>query len=229
MAERPAFYVRQGKADSRLYSFEWFPGFSVSQKQKSVKSLHRAILAADREARPLEVSTKSREPIGEMLSAFRLRLNGHTLENVFQSAKVFEKGGPYPDLLEVPPKEAKRDERLRNSGPLTGFRFQDRDFPLIPRTAFYDYLYISAVRQSLSEDEIGLIGEYNYFTDIEFNPSKSVNTQAGAVSIIRLMLEEYGRLLDFSGEEFIRWHREHVVYGQSMGIPASGRAKRQEM
>ena len=186
-------------------------------------------MAADREARPLEVSTKSREPIGEMLSAFRLRLNGHTLENVFQSAKVFEKGGPYPDLLEVPPKEAKRDERLRNSGPLTGFRFQDRDFPLIPRTAFYDYLYISAVRQSLSENEIGLIGEYNYFTDIEFNPSKSVNTQAGAVSIIRLMLEEYGRLPDFSGEEFIRWHREHVVYGQSLGIPASGRAKRQEM
>ena len=138
MAERPAFYVRQGKADSRLYSFEWFPGFSVSQKQKSVKSLHRAILAADREARPLEVSTKSREPIGEMLSAFRLRLNGHTLENVFQSAKVFEKGGPYPDLLEVPPKEAKRDERLRNSGPLTGFRFQDRDFPLIPRYAVLD-------------------------------------------------------------------------------------------
>ncbi|WP_297870554.1 DUF6977 family protein [uncultured Oscillibacter sp.] len=163
------------------------------------------------------------------LSAFRLRLNGYTLENVFQSAKVFEKGGPYSDLLEVPPKEAKRDERLRTSGPLTGFRCQEGEFPLIPRTVFYDYIYISAVRQSLSGDEMRAVSEYNYFTDIEFNPAKSVNTQAGAVSIIKLMLEEYGRLPDFSGEEFIRWHREHVVYGQSLGIPASGRAKRQEM
>lgn len=229
MAERPAFYVRQGKADSRLYSFEWFPGFSVSQKQRSVESLHRAILAADGEARPLEVSTRSREPIGVKLSAFRLRLNGYTLENVFQSAKVFEKGGPYSDLLEVPPKEAKRDERLRTSGPLTGFCCQEGEFPLIPRTVFYDYIYVSSVRQSLSWDEISAVAEYNYFTDIEFNPAKSVNTQAGAVSIIKLMLEEYGRLPDFSGEEFIRWHREHVVYGQSLGIPASGRAKRQEM
>lgn len=212
MAERPAFYVRQGKAISRMYSFEWFPGFSVSQKRKSIESLHRAILEADGEARPLEVSTKSREPIGVKLSAFRLRLNGHTLENVFQSSKVFEKGGPYPDLLEVLPKEAKRDERLRNSGLLTGFRCQNKEFPLTPRTVFYDYLYISAVRQSLSEDEIRLISEYNYFTDIEFNPVKSVNTQAGAVSIIRLMLDEYGRLPNFSGEDFIRWHKEHVIF-----------------
>ena len=43
MAERPAFYIYNGKIVSKLYSFEWFSGFAVSQKQKSVESLHNAI------------------------------------------------------------------------------------------------------------------------------------------------------------------------------------------
>ena len=111
MAERPAFYIYNGKIVSKLYSFEWFSGFAVSQKQKSVESLHNAILNVDMTAKPLEISTKSKKEIGKKLSAFYLKLNGYTLENIFQSAKVFESGGPYLDLLEVSPKEAKNDER----------------------------------------------------------------------------------------------------------------------
>ncbi len=61
MAKRPAFFVRQGKIISEMYSFEWYSGFSVSQKQKSVKSLHDAIIKADINAKPLEISTKSKE------------------------------------------------------------------------------------------------------------------------------------------------------------------------
>ena len=146
MADRPAFFIRQGKVVSEIYSFEWFSGFAVSQKQKSIESLHNAILKADINARPLEVSTKSKEAIGVNLSAFNLKLNNYPLENIFQSAKVFENGGPYLDLLDVLPKEAKRDERLRHSGDLRAFRYQNEDFPLIPKTAFYDFIYISAVK-----------------------------------------------------------------------------------
>lgn len=65
-------------------------------------------------AKPLEISTKSEEPLGRKLSAFHLTLNHYALENVFQSAKVFENGGPYLDLLNVAPREAKHDERLKN-------------------------------------------------------------------------------------------------------------------
>ena len=43
MAERPAFFIRQGKVVSEMYSFDWFSGFAVSQKQKSIESLHNAI------------------------------------------------------------------------------------------------------------------------------------------------------------------------------------------
>ena len=212
MAERPVFYIHQGKVIGKLYSFEWFPGFAVSQKQKSIESLHDAIRKTDAGARPLEISTKSKEPLGQKLSAFHLTLNHHTLENIFQSAKVFEKGGPYIDLLEVPPREAKHDERLKNSGQLKAFCFQGEAFPLIPKTAFYDYIYFAAVKESLAAEDINAISEYDYFTDIEFNPSKSINTQARTVSMIKLILEEYRMLPDFSKDDFIQYHKEHIAY-----------------
>lgn len=212
MAKRPAFFIRQGKVISETYSFEWFSGFAVSQKQKSIESLHSAIMEVDANAKPLEISTKSKDPIGMKLSAFNLKLNNYALENIFQSAKVFENGGPYLDLLDVLPKEAKRDERLHNSGKLKAFRYQQEDFPLIPKTVFYDFIYIAAVKQSLAIDEINAISNYNYFTDIEFNPTKSMNTQARTVAMIQLILDEYGYLPDFQKKDFIQYHKEHIAY-----------------
>ncbi len=212
MADRPAFFICQGKVVSEIYSFEWFPGFAVSQKQKSIESLHSAIVKTDTNARPLEISTKSKEVIGVNLSAFNLKLNGYLLENIFQSAKVFENGGPYLDLLDVLPKEAKRDERLHHSGDLRAFRYQNEDFPLIPKTAFYDFIYISAVKESFAADEINVISNYNYFTDIEFNPAKSINTQARTAALIKLILDEYRYLPDFDKKEFLQYHREHITY-----------------
>lgn len=212
MSERLAFFIRNGKVVSKIYSFEWFPGFAISQKQKSIESLHNVILKTDLNGKPLEISTKSKNAIGKKLSAFNLKLNNYALENVFQSSKVFENGGPYTDLLNMLPKEAKRDTRLHNSGRLIAFCYQNENFPLIPKTVFYDFIYIAAVKQSLSSQEINTILNYNYFTDIEFNHTKSINTQARTVAIIKLLLDEYGYLPDFSKEEFIKYHKEHIIY-----------------
>lgn len=211
MAERPVFFLSRGRVTSKSYSFEWFPGFSASQKRKSIDSLHRAVLQASPSARPLEVSTKGGEPLGVRLSAFQLRLDGRTLENIFQSSKVFQDGGPYPDLLDVPPRDAKRDPRLRASGPLTAFRFQGADFPLEPKTAFYDYIYLAAASQSLSAEELGGLLAYDCFTDIEFNPARSLNTQARTAALLRLLLEEFGHVPQLSREEFLQYHRERVA------------------
>ena len=212
MAKRPAFFIRQGKVVHEMFSFEWYPGFSISQKQKSIQSLHDAIAETDGAARPLEISTKSQEPLGIRLSAFHLKIKNHTLENVFQSAKVFEHGGPYLDLLDRSPKEAKRDERLRTSGNLTAFLYQKEAFPLVPKTVFYDFLYLTAVRESFTVEEIHSILSYNYFTDIEFNPSKSINTQARTAAMLKLIAEEYGYLPPFEKEDFIQYHKEHITY-----------------
>ena len=211
MAIRPAYFVTNGKVIKSEYEFLWFAGFSLAQKQRSVVSLHNAIKTSNAEAKPLEISTKGIIALGVKLSAFNLKLNGYTLENIFQSSKVFSNGGPYRDLLEVSPKEAKRDDRLHNSGALVGFNYAGIDFPLELKTVFYDYIYINAVKQTLSPEEIGRITEYTHFTDIEFNPQRSINTQAKTAAIIRFMLEKYNEIPPFDVSDFIRFHSEMVL------------------
>lgn len=198
MAKRPVF-IPQGEAPfARAIEteFSWNGGFAPSQKQKNIRALHGAFLAARPDARVLEISSKSMQENGPALSAFALVKYVPALgrsvpvENVFQAGKVFEHGGPYQDLLTVPPRDAKRDERLRTGGRLTGFYFDGRICPIRPETAFYDYLYISALLENPALAETVL--SYDAFTDIEFNPQKSLNCQAAAaarfVSLHRLGL-----------------------------------------
>jgi hypothetical protein len=165
--------------------FKWVAGMAVSQKQKSIRSLHDA--AAKRNIiRVLEISSKSENPLGVKLSAFNLRFvtpgcMRTTVENAFQAGKVFRLGGPYIDLLEKTPREAKKDPRLSESGDLIGFRLEGEDWPTRPLTAFYDWIYLSALKQSpeLAEQLLGFDG----FTDIEFNPERSLNCQAASAAL----------------------------------------------
>lgn len=205
MAERPYFYIVNGTIRKKNSEFDWYGGFAVSQKQKCIASFHEQIKKDGR--KPLEVSTKSTEELGKKLSAFNLKLDGHLLECVFQSSKVFEKGGPYADLLAMPPKEAKRDERLKTSGKLTAFRYQKMEWPLLPKTVFYDYIYYQAVRNVLSEEELQEFVQYDAFTDIEFNPNKSINTQARSAAIAALLYRQDHKLKDLTPEEFLEMHK----------------------
>ncbi len=191
-------------------SFNGSQAFLWLRKQRSIVALHNAIKSANKDATPLEISTKGLIDLGVKLSAFNLKLNGYTLENIFQSSKVFSNGGPYRDLLDVSPKDAKRDDRLHNSGALIGFNYAGIDFPLEPKTVFYDYIYINAVKQTLLPEEIVKIKEYTHFTDIEFNPQRSINTQAKSVAIIHLMLELYNEIPSLDVSDFIRFHTEVV-------------------
>ena len=212
MANRPAFCCT---ADQKIirenFEFTWFPGFAVSQKQKSIANLHQEISRSYPGAGILEISTKSNSELGKKLSAFRLQYQGYFLENIFQSSKLFEHGGNYPDLLTVSPKDAKKDPRLKNSGRLTGFVFEQITWDLEPKTAFYDYIYLKAVKDSLTAEEIRKIADYNYFTDIEFNPNRSIHTQARSVAILRLLLELHQEIPDFSSEEFLTFHKNYVL------------------
>ncbi len=202
MAERPLFIpAAEGPALVRTkhVEFQWFPGMAVSQKQKSVDSLHAAACKLPGISKVLEVSSKSREELGVALSAFNLSFttvkHNRTLsvECAYQGSKVFEQGGPFVDIFGMTSREAKKDERLRSSGRLTGFRFFGTDWGLEPQTAFYDWLYINALKKQPSMTEQLL--EYSAFTDIEFNPERSINCQAYSVALYislhkRCLLEE---------------------------------------
>lgn len=212
MAERPVFIPSlEGAAlvHTRHVPFQWYPGLSASQKQKSVDSLHASARKHLGLQRILEVSSKSRDHLGVSLSAFNLTFTTikhqrtFSVECAFQGSKVFENGGPYIDLLEMSSREAKKDDRLRSSGRLVGFRFFGTDWELQPQTAFYDWLYINALKKQPTLTRA--LAEFSAFTDIEFNPERSINCQAYSVA---LYVSLNGRgLLDeaiLSKEAFLR-------------------------
>ena len=170
--------------------FEWHPGLSMTQAQKSIHSLHEA--ARRKGIDPiLEVSTRSPSRLGSALSAFRLMVRTRagrrvSVECAYQAGKVFSAGGPFLDLLDVASREAKRDSRLQNSGVLRAFSFDGVQWPLDPPTAFYDWLYINAIRSSARA--IPELLRYAGFTDISFNPAKSLNCQAHSLALLVSLL-----------------------------------------
>ncbi|MDP9315342.1 MAG: hypothetical protein M3R24_31515 [Chloroflexota bacterium] len=187
MAQRPIFTPQiEGSQLWRevLVTFEWFPGFAVSQMQKSIKSLHTA--AGEKGIAPvLDISSKSTEALGVKLSAFNLKLERNrmtlTVEAAYQGSKVFEHGGPYTDLYAASSRDAKTDARIRQSGDLVAFDFMAERWPLNPSSAFYDWLYISALRCNPLLSDALL--SYQGFSDIAFNPAKSWNCQARAAAL----------------------------------------------
>jgi len=189
MARRPIFIpLLDGKRYvlSHYVDFQWHPGLSHQQKQKSIRSLHEMARRDYGVNAPLEVSSKSEDPLGVALSSFNLTFKtakGRTLtvESAFQGSKVFELGGPFLDLYNATPREAKRDERLKSSGRLEKFSFFGDDWGLEPKTAFYDWLYINALLKN--PDLIPHVTDRDAFSDIEFNPEKSINCQARSVAL----------------------------------------------
>ena len=189
MANRPVYVPIARPPFYRVANveFEFNPGFSVSQKQKNIEAIHSAFLRSNPDSTPLEISSKSMQPLGVSLSAFLLKKRVPSLgicipvENAYQGAKKFAHGGPYTDLYRVSPKDAKRDDRLNTSGPMRAFTFEGVDYPLEPKNGFYDWLYIQALHENPEYAEQVL--KYNAFTDVEFNPNKSINCQARAAAM----------------------------------------------
>lgn len=189
MAERPVFICNpefKGYVEVKDIKFEWFSGFSVKQKQKSIESLHQSFKQLYPSLKFLEVSSKSDRDLGVSLSAFNLMIKTKknkefSVETAFQASKVFEYGGPFLDLYDKTSKEAKKDMRIKNSGNLLYFQYFNRRWELEPKTFFYDWLYTNAL--ALNKDLSKEVVQYDAFTDIEFNPQKSINCQARSVAL----------------------------------------------
>lgn len=191
MAERPIFVPTPDSAElvkEIFLELTWHPGFAAVQKEKNITALHAAAAAAGY-APLLEISTKSANKRGRHMSAFHMRVPTKEhglikLELAFQGSKVFQRGGPFTDLYateEMGIGKAKRDPRLKESGPLIAFRFEGMEFPTEPKTVFYDWLYCSFLADY--RDWAAKLYEYAGFTDIEFNPRRSINCQARSAAL----------------------------------------------
>lgn len=226
MALRPIFLPKTFGGvgvEERMLEFSWHPGMAKSQKQKSIRELH-ATASACGISPVLEISSKSEEPLGVALSAFNLRITTKvknsvfTVETAFQGSKVFERGGPFKDLIGMDSRLAKKDIRLKESGNLVGFEFFGKQFPLVPRTYFYDWIYINALQQN--DDLAVQVASYKGFSDIEFNPSRSINCQAYSAALYLSLLRggllsdalsSPERFLELTGKQYETQRRNIVV------------------
>ena len=189
MAER-FVYIYESSSNSfkkENIKFNWYPGFSVSQKQRSIHSLHKEFKEKFGNLKVLEVSTASEEEFGKECSAFNLQLtlrngNKYSVESLFQSSKVFKNYGRVNQDLDLDAKAVKRQVRsIEVNDKLIEFDFLGVKFPLLPRTYFYNWLYVNALFQNTELSNFIL--QYDAFTDINFNPNKSINCQARSVAI----------------------------------------------
>lgn len=217
MAYRPVFYGDAFGYKKHMIDFEFFTGFSLSQKQKSIKSLHNSIIRNFPGRKILEVSSKSLDEIGRQASAFNLNVilksgKEFSVEQIFQGSKKFRRGGSQLHLIDqMTSKELKKYiGRLHQVDELVSFECFGQIFPLKPQTFFYNWLYINSLHknQLLANQIIN----YDTFTDIEFNPNKSKNCQAEACSIYVYLYKS--NLLDYalsSKENFLQ-----VVYREQI-------------
>lgn len=219
MAQRPVYFPQESGdflVKTEMVEFKFHAGFAISQKQKNIEALHKSAKEQFGLHSLLEISSKSKLELGVALSAFNLMIEDkkakqkYSVECAFQSAKVFENGGAYIDLLNVSSREAKKDERLKNSGRLLRFQFKGTNWELEPLTAFYDWLYINALNQNERfHDELI---KYQAFTDIEFNPNKSINCQAYSVAMFVALAKRnlLGRIRE--PEEFLKLYSEFKIH-----------------
>lgn len=197
MAIRQVNIVKQDSVIIHNIDFKWFPGYSIQQKQKSIKALHEVAIKTLKIPvdEIIEISSKSEIDLGVALSAFNLKTKTqkkgieYSVESAFQSSKAFEKGGPFTEIMSFNSRKAKKDPRIKESGKLLYFEFYGNKFELSTGTAFYDWLYINVLlKNPLLCDKIM---KYRAFTDIEFNPKKSKNSQAFSIALfVSLKLAE---------------------------------------
>lgn len=189
MEYKPVFMPRVGSDNlvkTDMVRIERHVGFATRQKKKTLNDLHRVIKKKYGFKNVLELSTKSGNKLSFPLSPYSLQItndNGQksSVENAFQASKVFEQGGPYLDLLSEKPRQARKDDRLISSGELIGYDYFGMEWGVEPLTTFYDWLYINALKQhpQLHEEVI----QYQAFTDISFNPKKSIHCAAYSLAM----------------------------------------------
>lgn len=191
-ATRMAFISKDNKLYFKYYTFEYFSGFAISQKRKTIEAFHK-VIREDGINNVLEVSRKNENEIGAKLSAFNLMVSvenkSYPVECIYQASKVFN-DIQYKECQYMEAKDAKRyvkEQIDSNKLSLTSFKFGDKVFSNYPKSLFYDYLYILALSQN---KELALeIINYDCFTDIEFNHKKQFASQARSCALYKYLYE----------------------------------------
>lgn len=212
MAQRPVFVE---KASWPFYervevTFHYYAGFALVQRQKNIAAIHEAFEKEYPKVKVLEASSKAPTELGKSLSPFYLKTEyegkEYPVECVFQAIKVFQKGGPFTQLLDFEPVKAKTTSITKTAGSLLYYEYNYEKYPLDPKGWMYEWIYMNALHNH--PELVEQIQPYNAFTDIAFNPKTGSTCQAKALAIYK-GLQKKGLLEQAlsSMQEFL-----HIVY-----------------
>ncbi|MEY8380960.1 DarT1-associated NADAR antitoxin family protein [Ileibacterium valens] len=187
MAERPVFLPKASYPYFKevVVSFHYSAGFALIQRQKNIAAIHKAYLQLNPQAQILEASSKSPTEFGKSLSPFYLKGklddDFYPVENIFQSSKVFQTGGPFLQILTMDPIKAKTTSLTKTHGALLYYVYENKSYPIEPRGWLYDWIYLHALdsKPELSDQ----LSHYDAFTDIAFNPKTGATCQAKCLAI----------------------------------------------
>lgn len=171
------------------------PSTSMERAQRNIKEVFRVFDKRFPNKKLLEISLASLQlPLGKDLCPQYLKKNIPSkgglfpVESLFQASKVFVEGGPYEDLYDYDALEIKDDPRLLHSGILTSYRFENQEYPLHPKTAFFDYMYMQALLEPQNAEICNQLLEYDAFCDILFQEKRDFVCPArSAVVFVSLM------------------------------------------
>jgi hypothetical protein len=106
---------------------------------------------------------------------------------------------------------AKKFFQDKEMGRLVKFSFFGKDdWELNPPTMFYDWVYLNSLHRN--PELAGEVVQYDIFTDIEFNPKKSINCQAKAVALY-VSLHRAGILRDLLADK--KRYKEYVCAAEA--------------
>jgi hypothetical protein len=210
MAFRNYWTIKDGKIIKGQEEFKWEPGMSTSQRRKSCKNLHE-VIKEKTGSLPLDISSASTTELGVKLSAFNLIWRGHSIECWYQGSKVYSIAGPMHHLYNMTSRQAKASMKEANLGKLIGFNLEGVDYPMEPKTVFYDYLYLMGLIENYGQDLD--LSEYEYFTDVQAVINIDA-CQARTVCEYKLLKEQglLDKIKDFSNfDDFVKWHKMFVA------------------
>ncbi len=113
-------------------------------------------------------------------AAFSLKVNSSqygdiSLEAAYQGSKVFERG-PFNRSHTVEAREAKKDPRVRDSGRIVAFRFDDMDFPTKPEQRLRLAVLTCHLSSTVSRLRESRQDRYAGFTGHRVQPRKARRT-----------------------------------------------------
>lgn len=206
MADRHFWTIVDNKIAKGSIRFKWEAGTSIAQKKRCCRNLHN-VIDFHCELSPLDISRGSTSSLGESLSAFNLTWKGKPVECWYQGSKVFSNAGAMHKLYNVNAATAKNAVKASGLGRLVGFNLDGAEFPMEPKTAFYDLLYLCALREKFG-DSLEL-SAYDCFTDI-MATTDTLACQARTVCEYKLLQNTANLDVLNNFDEYIQWHKEHV-------------------